>query len=311
VDVSVHSVLRQCLADDVQLSPIEARPSLEVLVRRWPINYDGVELAQIADGRYSSLLEEVLGECVHNPKSDIESVMSTVAQYVDKMEPDLRSTRSRATADAVERMRSDDLHERVTAGIAVMLSAFNSATGSRSTVGRRRATGRPRNGSRLSRSWMESTQIASEWIGTESTLQERYVACWLLAWQGLNLDDEPLEAGVYRDLFALWRHSDDPVMMRMSTWALLALPLADPTIEPLGRLRGNTQFLRSERECLGRPSKARSRIDGRYNRAQASMLASYYFGGPWDLEAVRTYLGEFGPSKVTERLQRRLANIVP
>jgi energy-coupling factor transporter ATP-binding protein EcfA2 len=265
---TAHSLLRQCLIDEVQIAPDEARRSLNAIARTWPPGYEGHEVTQLLGGRFGDLVEPVVRSALDQPKGDLPSLMSFVTEYANATIGESASEIARTEA-IMELVNSDDAFSRACGTQALMTVAWALSNEAHGKHRRRRVSGRRR------ALLLEGVDTCvTRVLVDKGALQ--YASMWALAWFGTSgiIDADRISGPLLRTLFKLWRTSRDEGVARIAAWALWSLPIVDPASRPLGELRGHAQFLKRQMQRSGRYS-------GDYEAA--AIVSGLYFGGPWSL----------------------------
>jgi hypothetical protein len=208
-------LLRQCLLDDVQVTPATLRAALRQVARHSREDRAGSSVVKLRRGKFGEVFQEVAEQAYFGNKAGWDENYSAMSELA--LEAVFQGAQPKVSADVAETLArsltSGDRIEQAYAAFVCMWLAYSylyaAAEDRDSLVGRFHPL-RDALGNLLS---PDDPPLALS-------------AAWALAWTGTaRLLRTPPEPDVIMSLYRLWRQAESRELARFAAWAFSAQPL--------------------------------------------------------------------------------------
>jgi hypothetical protein len=215
-------LLRQCLLDDVQVTPSTLRAALRQMARHGHEEFEKGSIVGLRRGKFGELFQEVVEEAYFSKVPDWEGFKTAMcylsAEVVFQDEQPELSNPVAATLD--RSFKSSNRKDQTRAGFICVLLAYRNFT---ANLQRREGRGKERDS--LAERFRPFRDALGDLLAPEDPALA-LAAAWALAWTGqARLPDAPPEADVITSLYRLWREADSSELRRLAAWAFATQPL--------------------------------------------------------------------------------------
>jgi len=204
-----RTILRQCLLDEVQVTPTTLRAALDQTVRDG--DHATISYAKLRTGKFAALFEQVVNDGYFSEGEQWQKYVFAMSDVLGEDEAELERR-------LLSLLVSGDRLQKTRAALACMNIAFRNSPHCPGVLSWRKSR------SVLVTKFEPLRDALSVLVG-EDDLRVAFVASWALAWVGAaRLPNSPPSPDLLRSLYRLWR-SQSGDFERFASWAFERQPL--------------------------------------------------------------------------------------
>jgi hypothetical protein len=273
--VAPVTLLRDCIADEVQVSPELLREAVRWISRR----DDGAPRGErILSSKYAPIFIEVCMQEIQSTDEDLLGIGSTIGDFALSQIGWPQRELAEVAGDIRGLLGTNDPLNITRALLAAMTLGWTFCPPSFANPERSEL------GQSVKSVLVDLLEKAAAFVG----MQPKYLtfaAAWALVWLA-KATRAQLGIGTYANLFSAWQAWQLPEIRFVSAWALLSLPLMKRAPSQWNVSPEMIAFIESK--VAPEPSLEFPETSWREAERSAALTMAYYFGKPWtDAELVQ------------------------